>query len=176
MNTHIEKENILVIGRKEIDVSNVSVGKSLKGLGLYNEQVVKLQNEEITALDFDKEVDKIGLMLIKQDYEALRLRYNPIKSIVEMFKKRAIKEKHIYSMSREDYKNVWQDWVYFAITGDKKKDLETTANIMETTKLIYQKMQTEMSLNPEQCSELLMTLLKDQMKELKASTIDLKES
>jgi len=173
--THVEDEYIIEIGRKKLDVSNVAVKKSLRALDLYNENVVKLQNEEITAQDFNRALDVIGLELVKHDYDALRIRFNPFRSVIEIIKRSLIKDKHIIAMSKENYEE-WQSWVYFAITGDKKKDLETTADLMETTTKMYQRMQEELNLNPEQCSELLMTLLKDQVKELQTSTNDHKIS
>lgn len=172
---HIEKEYYLELGRKKVDVSNVSTGKSLKALELYNEAVTKYSNKETTLEECMKTINIIGVSLIKHNYDSLRIRFNPIESIIEIIKRKFITIKDIYNLNKEQYEE-FQAWAYFAITGEKKKDLEAKAEITTMTMKMYQRAKDELNLSPDECLESLMTLLRDQTKQLKTYTTDHKVS
>ena len=171
MNKHTEDENIMTFGNKSFDVSNVAVGKTLQGLEDFNNGVAKLQTEEITTADFTLIVSKIGVELLKHEYETLRLRMGFFEAVKQFIKRSFINTKYIYRLNKEDFEN-FQDWVYFQITGDKKKDLETRADMMEITTKMYQQAKDELNLTPDECLASLMTLLRDQTKHLTAYTDD----
>lgn len=172
---HIEEEYKLQIGRKTFDVSNVPVYKTLRGLDKYNKGVERLQSGEIDAVGFNRICDEIGIDLLRNDYESLRLRFNPFKSLLEKIKRYTVSLKHIYKLNKENYEE-WQGWVYFALTGKKKESLEEQKDMTEVASQMFRLAKSEMNLNPEQCLELLMTSLRDQTKELENYTKDHKVS
>ena len=171
MNKHTEVEDIMTFGNKSFDVSNVAVGKSLQGLEDFNKGVKKLQNDEITSTEFTFIVSEIGVELLKHDYKTLRIRMNPFKAIIQVIKRHFIDITYIYRLQKDDFQD-FQDWVYFQITGDKKKDLEAQSDMMTITTKMYRQAKEELNLSPEECLASLMTLLRDQTKHLKASTED----
>jgi hypothetical protein len=174
MNSHIEEEELLRIGSKVIDVSNVSVGRSMEGLKRYNIAVQKVYDEKLDSIEFNYEVDKIGLYLIQHDYEALRLRFNIVDSIKQVIKRSLIKTKDFRRFSKEEYKD-FHGWIYFTITGKKKESLEAEKDMMEIATEFYLDMGKQ-GISQEKCLELLPTLIQDLAKQLKPSTTDREES
>lgn len=175
MRRHVEKENIMVFGRKAIDVSNIAIKKIDAAIERFNEAVAKVQAGELDSKGFNSVIDIIGVDFIKHEYKTLRIRFSPVKSIIEMMKRHFFTIDDVKSLSKENY-NEFHDWVYFQITGRKKKDLETQNEVMEMTLKIYQEAKEKLNLNQETCTELLMTYLKDQTKPLSPSTEDLSQS
>lgn len=172
MNSHIEPELILTLGNKIIDVSNVSVGKKNKHISEWDKEMTR---EDKTVFTINEMVSRVGVDLIKQEYSVLRLRMGFFKAITEIIKRSFINKKLIDRCNKEEFEE-FQGWVYEQMTGNKKKDLETDLEIMKLTRNIYQKISKDMNLSPEQCSELLMMSVKDQMNDLKKFTEDPKVS
>jgi len=164
MNTHIEDVNLMTFGRKTFDVSNVAVKKTMAALEKFNKAVIEVQNDRMTSEQFNFVMDNIGVDFIKHEYRTLRIRFNPLRSIIEVIKRYFFTIKDVQSLNKESY-DMFHDWVYYQTTGRKKKDLEAKKEIMEITTDLYQKAKKELNLDPEKCSELLMTYLKDQTKQ-----------
>jgi len=171
MNSFIEKENILTFGNKSIDVSNVSYHRIEKSIETWNKAISK---EGFTEKEINDMCEKVGLYLIRQDFSVLRLRLSFIESVKNYVKRNLLTVNHIKKSNKAEY-DTFQDWVYFSLTGNKKKDLETDASMMETTRKIYREMEAQ-GITQEQCSTLLLTLLQDQVKELKILNKDHKVS
>jgi len=171
MNSLIEEENILTFGNKSIDVSNVSYYRSERSIDTWNKVISK---EGFTELEVNEMCEKVGLYMIRQDFSVLRLRMTFIESVKNYVKRYLLTIKHIKKSNKEEY-NIFQDWVYFSLTGNKKKDLETDVSMMETTRKIYREMEAQ-GINQDQCATLLLTLLKDQMNDLKNLNTDHKVS
>ena len=167
MNSFIEEEKILTFGKKSIDVSNVSYGRIEYASKVWNETLAK---EGFTEKDINNMCERVGLYMIRQDFDVLRLRLPFLKAVKSFIKRYKLSIKHIKKSNKKEYEE-FQGWVYFTLTGDKKKDLETDLKILKTARKVYTGMEKK-GLNPEQCSELLQTLLVDQAKELKSYTKD----
>lgn len=165
MNSHIEKENILTFGKKSIDVSNVSYGRIVKASTVWNKAV---QDENITPEKINKMCDTVGLYLIRQDFSVLRLRFTFLTAIKEYIKRLFLNRYHINKSIKTEY-DEFQDWVYFQLTGKKKENLKTEADLMEQTISFYQAMEKK-GIKPDKCLELLQTLVLEQASELKTST------
>jgi hypothetical protein len=159
MNSHIEKENILTFGRRSIDVSNVSYGRIVKASTMWNNTI---QEENITAEQVNKMSEKVGLYLIRQDFNVLLFRFTFIKSVKEYVKRLFLTVKHINKSNKEEYE-CFQDWVYFMLTGKKKDHLEAQKDIMGDMAIMYQKLKSQ-GVSLDQCLELLQTLAPEQVK------------
>lgn len=171
MNSFIEKENILTFGKKSIDVSNVAYGRIEKSIDIWNKAISK---EGFTEKEINNMCERVGLYMIRQDFSVLRLRMSYLNAVKNYIKRYALTIRHLKKSNKAEYE-VFQDWVYFTLTGDKKKDLETDVSMIATTRKIYQQMESQ-GISQEQCSALLLTLLQDQVKELKSLKKDHKVS
>ena len=174
MDNHIEEKEMLKIGKRSIDVSNVSAGRSMEGLKRYNEAVQKMQDNKLNAIEFNYEVDKIGLYLIRHDYEALRLRFGIIESLTQVIKRKLIKTKDFRRFSKDGYTD-FHGWIYFKITGKKKESLEAQSDMMDIATEFYQRMKKH-GISRGRCLELLPTLTKELAKQLKPSILDPQKS
>lgn len=175
MNRHIEKEHLMTFGRKTFDVSNIAVKKTIDAVDKYNEAVRSIQKDEMDAKQFNDVIDDIGIEFIKHEYKTLRIRFNPFRSLFEMVKRHFFSIKDVKALNKENYEE-FRDWVLYQTTGQKKKDLEAEADLMEMTIKLYSQAKEKLGLNQETCLELLMTYLKDQTKQSSQSIDDLNES
>ncbi|MCP4988496.1 MAG: hypothetical protein GY928_21330 [Colwellia sp.] len=171
MDSFIEEEKILTFGNKSFDISNVAYGRIEYAIKEWNKA---LNIEGFTESDINNMCERVGLYMIRQDFDVLRLRLSFFDSVKSFIKRYMLTIKHIKKSNKQEYEE-FQDWVYFTLTGNKKKDLETDTAIMETARKIYRDMEKQ-GINQEQCSELLQTLLAEQVKELQTYTKDHNQS
>jgi len=160
MNSHIEIERLLTLGKKTYDVSNVSYLSKVKTMRIWDNVASK---EEITASELDNMVIKVGLMLIRQSIEILMFRMGFFQALKSYISRLFITKNRIKKLSLNQYED-FEDFVYSTLTGDKKKDLEVDQVMLKSIRELFIKMQTEMKLNPDQCLGLLMTFVNDQAK------------
>jgi len=170
MNDHNEKENILTFGKIKVDVSNVPYGRIVIASKIWNKTI---QKENTTSEQINEMTEKVGCYLIRQPLEILSRRYSLIDSVKEYIKRLLITPGYINKSNKEEYEE-FQGWVYFALTGKKKENLETDSEIMKFSRKIYKEMEAQ-NISQEQCLELLQTLVVEQAKELKTSTQDHKK-
>ncbi len=158
MDSLIEKEYILTFGKKKIDVSNVSAGKKEYARTEWN----KFRETEFDELAFNQLCERLGMSMIVQDFDVLRLRLPFWKSVKSFFERITLTLKHVRKSNQEEY-NKFIDWVYFALTGDKKKDLITDRKILEMSREFY-KIGERKGQTPEECAALLWTSLQELQK------------
>ncbi len=170
MKSLIEEENILTFGKKQIDVSNVAYGRIEYAIREWN----KLRETDFTEEIFDNLCEDLGLYMIKQDFDVLRLRLPFVKAVKSYIKRMTLNKKHIKKLNRQNHDD-FIDWVYFVLTGDKKKDLLTEEKMIKMATAFYEQGEM-MGKTHEECATLLWTFLQDQTKPSGISTKDLNQS
>ena len=166
MNDHQEEIEILKIGKEAFDVSNITYERKSKAIRIWNDTISK---SDVTVEKINQMCREVGLILIRQDFDTLKQRMTTGKALKSYIKRLLLTEKDLKKQSLKGYED-FEDFVYFTLTGDKKKDLETDQKVMKLTREIFLRMEKEMNLNQEQCLELLMTSVKEQAKRLQTYT------
>ena len=191
MDSHLEKPFYLTFGKTSIDVSNVPYGREKIVARQWNELRVKPLNirernsgesredyqeyvskqKVLKIKEFDRMVDKVGLYLIRQPLSVLLFRYTFFKAVKSYIQRMFLTIRKIEKSNHAQY-DAFQDWIYETITGEKKKRLETKATVIDQIVNIYGEMESKYDISPEECRELLQTLvvgLRHQLKNYTAS-------
>jgi hypothetical protein len=146
----MEKEKILIIGKYEIDISNISVYQKriarkkwnvLMGYQVDTDGEI-LRDTEGTALVSEKKpitstkkatrkIIAIGLFIIRQEFEIIKRRFSFWDSVKEIIKRYLISVRYIESLTENEL-NIFVEWVTEVITGQKKKSRNFLAEITES--------------------------------------------
>lgn len=135
----VEQEKLLEIGKYTIDVSNVSVKRKRIAIRKWNElfnikvdsdgeaildekgkPVERIKGRRISQKQADRGVLRIGIYLLKQDFNVLNVRYTRKESIKQIFLRRKITIKYLESLPTSVL-NVFVEWIYETVVGVKKK-------------------------------------------------------
>ncbi len=197
MNDHNEKKEYINIGKRKIDISNIPYGKKSISMELWNEKCREREFEissylesnenekqskiekdlgDITArqiIEFQSLSDNIGLELIRQPFSVLSRRYFFIKAIFNFLGRYLITTKTLSKLNTKQYE-VFDEWVYFTMTGKKKEDLKREKVILDLQVNLLKKLEKKANLSIEECEKLLQTYLKETVEQLTHSTPDLK--
>lgn len=195
MNSHIEKPFYLTFGKTVIDVSNVPFGREKIAARIWNEvrekplnirkknkdETIKEYQDYTTKLkikkvqEFNQMVDRVGLYLIKQPLNTLMFRYDFKTALKSFITRQILTIKKIEKGNSEQYE-AFQDWIYETLTGEKKKRLEIKATVIDQIVNFYGEMESKYNISPEECKELLPTLVQGLRTQLKNYTPIQKES
>ena len=153
MDKLIEDQELLTIGKKTFDVSNVAVGRKKIARRVWDAMVVDYTREISEAREEDKQAiekayaiivsdlyDSLGLYLIRQQGIVLERRFSFMGSIIDFIRRYLLTIKYI-NKSNEDEYNKFQEWAHFNITGTKKKDLETDNLIIKMERAAVEELQ-----------------------------------
>ncbi len=97
MKSLIEEENILTFGKKKIDVSNVAYGRIEYAIREWN----TLREKDFDVLEFNTLCENLGVYMIKQDFDVIRLRLPFWKAVKSFFKRMTLTLKHIRKSNQE---------------------------------------------------------------------------
>lgn len=153
-----EDEKIIEIGRYKIDVSNISLDKKIKATKMWNKTngikchadgsplrkdgEVVMFKRNITENQFTKEVIKIGLYLLRQEFIVLKRRFTLKETIKEMVKRSFISYRYIKSLTSKDVEG-FASWVYEELTGKKKETGTIIQKVVETVNNVTEEMTEE---------------------------------
>lgn len=170
MDKLIEDRELLKIGKKTFDVSNVSIGRKKIARRVWDNMVSDYTKEISEAKEEDKKeiekaysiivsdlYDSLGLYLIRQQRIVLDRRFSFIKSRIDFIRRYLLTIKYI-NKSNEDEYNAFQEWAHFNITGTKKKDLETDNLIIKMERAAIEELQRVYP-DPEQLMDVYRTFV-----------------
>lgn len=168
MDKLIEDAEILKVGRKSFDVSNISVHKKKIARRIWNEMTADyIKDLEDTGRIEETEnkysqiisdlYDTLGLFFIRQEFIVLKRKFSLLKAIYEYIRRLFITRKYLNRCNEEEYNN-FQEWVHFTITGTKKKDLQVTEKMQQIQIMMVEKAE-RMGISLDQLTESLATLL-----------------
>ena len=158
MDKIIEDQELLTIGKKTFDVSNVSLDRKEKAMIIFNNTIENMK-ENFDILKFNRMVDKQGVFLIRQNFSVLTRRMSFFKALKSYISRCLLTVKYIRNCNAKEY-DEWQGWVYFKITGKKKEDLQVQDEMMQIAMNFYKEAKKK-GLNLEQSQELLLILLQE---------------
>jgi len=132
-----EDEELLKIGKHEIDVSNISLDKKMKagkmwshangikchrdGSPLKDESGnVERYQRNLTELQFQKEILLIFLYLIRQEMIVLKRKFTFKDAIKQYILRAFISYRYLKTLSSEDVEE-FVCWTFEKLTGEKKK-------------------------------------------------------
>ena len=161
MDKHYEEPKYLTLCNTDYDISNVSKGRvdrakdywnKAQGIGFTRQGKVKQEEKkELTAKQYENLINKIGLMLIRQDWLTLRHRMTIKQAAVEYIKRGMLTLKKLNRANREEYQ-IFQDWVVFVLFGRTPEDLKKKSQ-MELLAIQLYKTLEENNLSVDQCLE-----------------------
>lgn len=183
MDSHIEKAEYLTFGKTKIDVSNIPYNRIIKASRIWNEirefslnirpktedetktqyDTYVLKEKVKRAKQFDKKIDSIGLYLIRQPLNILSCRFTLLDSIKSFIQRYSMTVRKVKRSNKTQYE-AFQEWIYFTLTGEKKKHLEAKETVIDQVANMYEEMENLYGISPDVCKGLLQTLLADQAK------------
>jgi hypothetical protein len=141
----IEQEELIDIGKRQFDVSNISikrrriatrkwnklfnisVDKDGEAITDENGNIVEVEKKKkLTEKQATRELLKISIYLIQQDFIVLNRRFKFTEAIIEFFKRHFLTVKYIESLTL-DQMNDLVSWTYEKMTGTKKKVVDLLA-------------------------------------------------
>jgi hypothetical protein len=196
MNGHNEPF-YLWLGKKKLDVSNVSQGRIDIASEIYDDAInedvpltdkenkkvrlIKDDYERATAAIYIKTknknkqikamIEKVGLYLMRQDFIVLNRRYPFVKSCIEYIKRYLLSVRLFKTLTTDQYKE-FEDWISIILTGKKKEDHERRKGILDLLEEMVKSLERKTRLNHEKCLELLQTSVEAIAEELTTSTQD----
>jgi hypothetical protein len=160
MNKLIEDPEILTIGKKSFDVSNISMKRKTIARRAYNHFAQNMGTDNIKNNKLMQNIlDKYGMYMIRQDLSILKRRMTlkeALKTYIERF---LLTKRYIYKFSEKEYE-LFNEWSYFNITQRKKKESETINQILEMEKMALQEVR-KIAKDPSQQRKLLQTFLQE---------------
>ena len=160
MSKLIDETEILNIGKKSFDVSNVSVKRKQISRRAYRDLAKQMgENPEQDIIELDDLVVTYGLYMVRQNISVLLKRMPLFKALKSYIRRYILSIRYINNLNEDEY-NVFYEWAYFQITGLKKKDLEETDQIQTLLKIANKEIR-KVAETPEQQRILLQTLVQD---------------
>ena len=160
MDKIIEEQELLTIGKKTFDVSNVSYYRKQISRRIWDNMVKELkENDNYDVELFNDVCDKQGLFLIRQDFSVLRNRMSFFKAGIDYINRYLLTLKYIKKSTEKEY-NEFQEWAYFNITGTKKKELETIGIMQKMEMKAVEELQ-KVYPDPEQLMAVYSTYLQE---------------
>lgn len=179
---HNEPFEYLWLGKKKIDVSNVSQGRIDISSEIWNKTVLAdyiLTDKEMKPFKNIKDptekalavineqtriknritkdmIERQGLYLIRQDFIVLKRRYSFVKACLEYIKRYLLRVKIFKTLNKKQYE-AFEDWISIILTGKKKEDMERRKGILDLLDEMVQELEKKTNLNQEKCLELLQT-------------------
>lgn len=161
MSKLIDDTEILKIGKRSFDVSNVSAKRKIISRIAYKDTVKEMgENEEYDLILLDDLIIHYGLYMIRQDFLVLARRMPFLKALWSYIKRYLLTVRYIYSLDETTDYTVFYEWAYFQCTGLKKKDLIEEDQIQTLLKIANQEIR-KVARTPEQQKILLQTLLQE---------------
>jgi len=161
MSKLIDDTEILKIGKKSFDVSNISAKRKIISKIAYSDTVKEMgKNEEYDMILLDDLIIHYGLYMIRQDFMVLARRMPFFKAVKSYIKRYLLSIRYIYSLDEKTGYSEFFDWAYFQVTGLKKKDLIEEDQIQTLLKIANQEIR-KVAKTPEEQRTLLRTLLQE---------------
>ena len=168
MNSHNEKEEILILGKKKIDVSNIPYGRIEIASNVWNKTISK---EGVTSKETRVMINSVGRYLIRQPFIVLLRRFSFWQSIQEYLKRLFITNKTLKLATKSQFEE-FDSWVSYTMTGKKKEDLQRQEGILELLNTMVKELEAKTNLSQEKCLELLRTSAGVIVESLTTSTQD----
>ena len=180
MDKIIEDQELLTIGKKTFDVSNVSLYRKKISRRIWDQMVIDCNKELEQCKESEKSevirkytditngiIETQGLYLIRQDLMVLKRRMSHLKAVFDYIRRYLLTIKYITKSTEEEY-NKFVDWAYFNITGTKKKELETIGIMQKMEMKAVEELQ-KVYPDPEQLMVVYSTYLQEMVGNIQKS-------
>lgn len=170
MDKFIEEEQVLTIGNRSFDVSNIPTGKKKVSRRIWDNMVRDFNREleeSNNTLEVQQKYNDIiydiynsqGVYLIRQSFIVLKRRYGFLATCKEIIKRAFLSVRYLNSLSDEELEP-FREWIHFNITGVKKKEIEATNQIQKIELEMLKEIEA-LNLKPETLTKLLQTFLRE---------------
>jgi hypothetical protein len=180
MNGHNEPFKYLWLGKKKLDVSNVSQGRTDIATEKWNKTISEeytlstkemepfhkikdpvekakavIQEQTIIKNKITKKmIEDVGLYLMRQDFVVLNRRYSFIKACIEYIKRYLLSVRLFKTLNKTQYE-AFEDWISELLTGKKKSDIELQKGVLDLLMEMVKDLEERTNQDQETCLKLL---------------------